>query len=145
MSGLSRLLAGDVVAGVYAWTSSVAAAEACSAAGKAGWRFVDLDTWGVDGKRDFLLQCKRSFDLPDWVGGNFDALADALSDVRAGPFRGVLVVWRGWEPLAQFHPRVFSMALSVFAGRVAFSAGGRFAVLLQSTEPVDLDLPRLES
>lgn len=147
MSGLARLLAGRVDTGVYTWVTAAPSTDVKHAAEQAGWRLVELDTWWVDGKRDFLAECKRSFGFPDWVGSNYDALADALSDVRpsADHHRGVLVLWQGWRPLAQEHPQVFFMALSVFVGRVSFSPSGQFAVLLQTDESTDVDLPDLDS
>lgn len=144
MTGLQGLLAGELDAGVYTWAPEPSSADVRRTVEQAGWRLVELDTAGAGTKPEFLAECKRSFGFPDWVGNNFDALADALSDVRAGEARGVLVVWRGWRRLAEVHPHAFSVALSVFAGRVAFGPGGRFAVLLQSSEPADLDLPALD-
>lgn len=56
---------------------------------RAGWRIVRLDASG--GRVDFLAECSRAFAFPDWFGGNWDALADSLSDVQVRP--GVLVIW----------------------------------------------------
>lgn len=145
MSGLFRLLDGNVDPGVYTWTSAATAAEVRAVVEPAAWRFVELDTGRAGDKNEFLAQCKHSFGFPDWVGANFDALADALTDVRAPGPGGVLVLWRGWQRLAHHHPHVFSMALSVFAGRVAFRPGGPFAVLLQTPEPTSLELVNLDS
>lgn len=144
MSGLARLLAGHREPGVYHWTSAASVRDVRHAVEHAGWRCIDLDTWAVGDKAQFLAACRRSFDFPDWVGSNFDALADALTDVRAPERSGVLVLWQGWVSLAEEHPRTFAMALNVFQGRVAFSAGGRFAVLLQGREKADIGLPELD-
>lgn len=144
MSGLAELLSGHREPGVYQWTSAASVDDVRYAAESAGWRFIGLDTRAVSDKAGFLGACKRSFEFPEWVGSNFDALADALTDVRAAERSGVLVLWQGWVSLAEEHPRTFAMALNVFHGRVAFSAGGRFAVLLQRREQSDLGLPELD-
>ncbi len=146
MSGLARLLAGQREPGVYHWTSAAAATDVRHAVEHAGWRFVGLDTWAVGDKAEFMAACRRSFDFPDWFGSNFDALADALSDIRARApdSSGVVVLWQGWSPLAEEHPRTFHMALNVFQSRVEFRPAGRFAVLLQSREKADIGLPELD-
>ncbi len=145
MSGLAGLLAGHREPGVYHWNSAVSVDDVRHTVESAGWRFVGLDTWAVSDKAEFLGACKRSFEFPEWVGSNFDALADALTDVRAEGEAGVVVLWRGWSRLACEHPRTFAVALNVFAGRVEFRPGGPFAVLLQSREQSDLGLPELDA
>jgi RNAse (barnase) inhibitor barstar len=144
MSGLARLLAGHTSPGVYHWSSATDPDAVAHAAQRAGWRFVALDTWQVDDKEGFLDACRRAFDLPDWFGQNFDALDDALTDVRAADGAGVLVLWDGWAPLARSHRRVFDVALSVFSDRVDFERGGAFAVLLHGPGPTDTDAPELD-
>ena len=144
MSGLARLLAGHAEPGVYHWQSSASVGDIAHAVEHAGWRFATLDTWQVDGKGDFLAACVRAFDLPDSAGGNFDALADALSDVRGGDEAGVVVLWDGWSPLAREKRRVFDVALSVFGSRVDQERGGAFAVLLRGPGPDLVELPELD-
>jgi RNAse (barnase) inhibitor barstar len=129
---------------VYQWRSSADVEDVAHAVDHAGWRFVSLDTWRVDDKRAFLQACRESFDFPDWVGHNFDALADALSDVRGPAGRGVLVLWDGWSPLARADRRVFEMAVRVFAGRVGFAKAGPFAVLLRGPGPDEAEIPELD-
>lgn len=58
---------------------------------RAGWHVVRLDALGD--RAAFLAECARAFALPDWFGHNWDALADALSDVQHRP--GTLVIWSG--------------------------------------------------
>ena len=144
MSGLARLLAGHTPPGVYHWKSAADQRDVAHAVEHAGWRFIALDTWGVEDKAGCLEACRECFDFPDWVGRNFDALADALSDVRGDEGAGVLTLWEGWSPLARAERRVFDVALSVFAGRVDFERGGPFAVLLRGPGPDDVELPELD-
>jgi len=144
MSGLARLLAGHSAPGVYHWTSAADDDTVQHAVERAQWRFVLLDTWKVEDKSGFLDTCEQAFGFPDWVGHNFDALADALSDVRDPDGEGVLVLWDGWAPLARADRRVFDVAVSVFNDRVDFERGGRFAVLLHGPGPADTDVPELD-
>jgi RNAse (barnase) inhibitor barstar len=144
MSGLARLLAGHTPPGVYHWTSATGPPAVEHAAEHAGWRFVILDTWQVDDKDGFLDTCAGAFALPDGFGHNFDALGDALADVRSPDGPGVLVLWEGWAPLARAHRQVFDVALSVFADRVDSDRGGSFTVLLHGPGPSDTDLPELD-
>ncbi len=144
MSGLARLLAGHIDPGVYHWGSAADVPTIERATEHAGWRFVTLDTWKVEDKPGFLDVCEQAFGFPDWVGRNFDALSDALSDVRGRDGAGVLVLWDGWAPLARANRRVFEVVLDVFASRVDFERGGPFAVILHGPGPTDTDLPELD-
>lgn len=86
------------------------AADAATAGGGAGWHVVQLDTSGD--RVDFFAQCSEAFQLPDWFGRNWDALADALSDVQHRP--GTLVIWSGERDVSD---AVRSMAIEIFEER----------------------------
>lgn len=77
---------------------------------RAGWHIVQLEATGD--RKAFLRECRRAFDLPDWFGHNWDALADSLSDVQHRP--GTLVVWAGARGLAD---DVRATATAIFAER----------------------------
>jgi RNAse (barnase) inhibitor barstar len=143
MSGLAKLLSGRTQAGVYHWSSAGDPAQIAHSADAADWMFVHLDTWSVEDKAGFLLACKEAFDFPDWVGMNFDALGDALSDVRTER-GGILVLWDGWSPLARADRRSFDVAVDVFAERVDFVRAGVFAVVLRGPGPTDTEVPELD-
>ena len=145
MSGLARLLAGRVEPGVYHWTSAAGIDDIRHAAEHANWRLVLLDTWGSEDKDGFMQAAHEAFGFPDWFGRNFDALADALSDIQpADDQHGVVVVWDGWGPLARAERRVFDVAVDVFSGRVEYERAGPFAVLLRGPGPDDTDLVELD-
>jgi hypothetical protein len=144
MSGLARLLAGHTPSGVYHWTSHADVEDVEHAVDHAGWRFVCLDTWKVDDKPGFLAACREAFDLADWGSKSFDALGDALSDVRGRDGGGVIVLWDGWSPLARADRRAFDVAVSVFSSRVDLERGGPFAVLLRGPGPEDASIPELD-
>jgi hypothetical protein len=143
MSGLARLLAGHTEPGIYHWASAEKVDVVAHAAERAGWRCISLDAWKVEGKDEFLDTCTTAFAFADPVR-SFDALADALSDVRGPDGAGVIVLWEGWAPLARADRRIFDVALSVFGDRVDVERGGPFAVLLRGPGPTDTDLPELD-
>lgn len=63
----------------------------------AGWHVVRLQAAGD--RAAFLAECARAFEFPDWFGHNWDALADALSDIQHHP--GTLVIWPDADQLPQ--------------------------------------------
>ena len=89
------------------------AAGARAAAQEHHWRIVDLDTSHGTDKPYFLQVCRQAFDLPQWFGGNWDALADSLSDIDDPS--GTLVIWTGAGTLEAV---VRETAAEIFAERV---------------------------
>ncbi len=145
MSGLARLLARHVEPGVYHWSSAQSEPNVRHAVEHAGWRCVVLDTWAVEDKGGVLPACQQAFGLPESLGHGFDALGDALTDVRpVGDETGVLVLWLGWSPFARTDRVAFDVAVDVFAARVDGDRDGGFAVLLQGPGPTDLEVPELD-
>ncbi|MBO1767506.1 barstar family protein [Allobranchiibius sp. GilTou38] len=94
---------------------------------RAGWHVVHLEAWGD--RAAFLRECARAFDLPDWFGHNWDALADSLSDVQQLP--GTLVVWAGARGLTD---DVRATATEIFADR-ADAGPAPFLVVDVGAEP----------
>lgn len=129
MKGLVSLLTGEHSSGVYDWPSALSIDDVAVASSDAGWRFVLLDTSGVEDKAGLLDAVATAFELPAYFGRNFDALADSLSDVSGG--RGVLVLWDGFERLASAAPTTYAMALDVFRERAAQEGFGAFVLLLR--------------
>ncbi|MGI5448707.1 barstar family protein [Streptomyces sp. CA-243310] len=74
---------------------------ALAAAREAGWTILDLDLDGVRSKAELMRRLGEALRVPEWFGGNWDALADALIDLSwlpAAPGRLVAVTsWRGYE------------------------------------------------
>lgn len=98
-------------------TDDPAAARAAARAN--GWRIVELDTSHGTDKTYFLQVCRQAFDLPQWFGGNWDALADSLTDVDDTP--GTLVIWAGAGTLEAV---VRETAAEIFAERVDRTSRG---------------------
>ena len=143
MSGLARLLAGHTPPGVYHWASAADARVVEHAAERADWRYVGLDTWLVEGKDEFLQECKRAFGIDPNDEHSFDGLGDSLNDVTPGDASGVVVLWDGWAPFARADRHAFDVAVDVFAARVETDRAGAFAVLLKGQGP-QTDLPELD-
>ncbi|HWC23411.1 MAG TPA: barstar family protein [Flexivirga sp.] len=87
-----------------------------AAASEKGWRTVELNTSQGTDKAHFLDVCRKAFDLPDWFGNNWDALADSLTDVNDTP--GTLVLWRGAGTL---EAPVRETAAEIFAERAGLA------------------------
>jgi hypothetical protein len=135
VSELARLLAGHLDPGVHSWSSQATAAEVRREVESAGWRFVHLDTAGVEDKTGLLDAAAAAFAFPDWFGRNWDALADGLGDVRSE--HGTLVLWDNSRELAAANEEQLAVALEIFRDRCESSVGGAFAVLVRD-EPEPL-------
>jgi hypothetical protein len=108
----------DSLAGLRRCERTVEDLEA--AAEGRGWLCVALDSSDVEDKAGFLEVCSEAFGLPEWFGMNWDALEESLADLDLGGAPGILVLWTGWQELAEDAPRDFATALDVLSG----AAGG---------------------
>jgi hypothetical protein len=129
VSELKRLLAGELEPGVYSWASQAPLADVRRKVESAAWRFVHLDTTGVDDKTGFLDEAAAAFGFPGWFGRNWDAFADSLGDVRAE--RGTLVLWDGSGHFAAGNEEQFAVALEILRDRSESTLGGAFGVLVR--------------
>jgi hypothetical protein len=143
MSGLAGILAGNRAPGIYRWTSSLDAADVERAVGHAGWRFVAMDTWRVEDKEGFLVSAQQAFGFGGDFAHNFDALGDALADVRHPEGAGVAVLWDGWAPFARADRLAFDVAVDVLAVRARSRRFGPFVVLMRGPGPT-VDVPEVD-
>ncbi|MET9606770.1 barstar family protein [Streptomyces sp. NPDC006512] len=80
-------------------------APALSAAEEAGWTTLRLDLDGVRSKAAVLRRCGRALRAPEWFGGNWDALADVLTDLSWLPAApGRLIAVTSWRAYAAERP-----------------------------------------
>jgi len=71
-----------------------------SAVEQAGYALFEADLAGMQGKGAFLAAVAQAIHAPGWFGNNWDALADALSDLSWKPAAGyVLLLHNGGEKL----------------------------------------------
>jgi hypothetical protein len=136
------LLSGRQAPGVYRLVTLAPADKIVNAARAAGW-----STWTVAGapatKADLLHSVEGALHLPDWFGRNWDALADALTEL-ADESDGGLLVWPGAEALADASPDDWATACAVFDGAIAYHRehGWSFAVVCIGRQP-PTSLPNL--
>ena len=81
---------------------------------RAGWRFVLLDSTGADERHPFLEACAEAFDLPRRVVESWEGLDLCLRGLDLDEPAGLLVLWQGWQSLAESDPDAFDCALEVF-------------------------------
>jgi RNAse (barnase) inhibitor barstar len=150
LNGLSELLTGALPVGVYQWPvpGSTRRSDVGDAATKAGWRLYWLAGQAVTDQREFLQLCADTFAFPDWFGHNWDALYDCLTDLTwENPSAPHLVIYAGWQALAQEEPESFATALEIFkeAQTLWLDSPTPMAVLLPVTglEDAPPDLPLL--
>lgn len=150
LGGLQDLLDGKTAPGVYLWSipGSTRRSDVGDAAMEAGWRLYWLAGQTVTDKHEFLDLSAESFDFPDWFGDDWDALADCLTDLTwADTESGYLVVYAGWQALAQQEPDSFATVLEIFKEAVDLwhDSDTPMSVLLPVTAADDStpDLPTL--
>ncbi|MEU9165917.1 barstar family protein [Streptomyces sp. NPDC048424] len=96
-------------------------APALAAADAAGWTTVRLDLDGVRGKAELMRRCGVALRLPEWVGGNWDALADAMRDLSWLPgAAGRLVAVTSWRGYADARPAEWETFVDVLEEAVDF-------------------------
>lgn len=69
---------------------------------------------GCSDKDDALVRIARAMDFPEWFGGNWDALADCLSDMSWRPADGYVLLLEdveGWRTKA---PDDFDTVIDIF-------------------------------
>ncbi|MFE9636051.1 barstar family protein [Streptomyces sp. NPDC006463] len=99
-------------------------APALAAAEAAGWTTVRLDLDGVRGKAGLMRRCGDALRLPEWFGGNWDALADALRDLSWLPdTAGRLVAVTSWRGYAAERPDDWETLLEILEEAVDFWRG----------------------
>ncbi|WP_406738870.1 barstar family protein [Streptomyces sp. NBC_00853] len=100
-------------------------APALEAAEAAGRTTVRLDLSGVRDKSELMRRCGDALRLPEWVGGNWDALADALRDLSWVPVSvprggGWLVAVTSWRGYADARPGEWETLVEVLEEAVGF-------------------------
>src|SRR3546814_21053008 len=98
------------------WSSDVCSSDLFAA--------VVVDLSGCSDKEEALARLQMALKFPDWFGGNWDALADCLSDMSWWPAAGYLLLLEhagGWR---EAQPEEFDTTLSIIQD-AASSAGRR--------------------
>lgn len=79
MSNLALRLKDVKESGVYVINCELE--DVRTAAQQAGLVLFDVDLTGLHSKSEFMAAIAQKIDAPEWFGKNWDALADALSDL----------------------------------------------------------------
>ncbi|MFI6149491.1 barstar family protein [Streptomyces sp. NPDC051109] len=107
---------------------------ALAAAEEAGWTTLRVDLAGVRSKAELMRRWGAALGVPSWFGGNWDALADALTDLSWLPQApGRLVAVTSWRSYAQVRPEDWETLQEVLEQAVGFwrdGAEGDLTVLL---------------
>ena len=130
MSGLHRLLAGELKPGVYRWETHRSRGNVHEAVMEAGMTFAHVDTTVAESRGDVLHILGIALAFPEHYGRNLDALADCLRDVPA-----TVVLWDGAGHVAEEQPRSFEAVLAVLRDRAA--SGPPFSVLLRGVPELE--------
>ncbi|MEV7523073.1 barstar family protein [Streptomyces sp. NPDC091371] len=114
-------------------------APALEAAKASGWTAVLLDLDGVQTKAELMRRVDAALRLPEWFGGNWDALADCLRDLSWLPDAGRLVAVTSWRGYADARPADWETFSEILEEAVEFWRAEEdappFAVLLAESGP----------
>src|SRR3546814_9017789 len=100
---LRSVLADPALSGVYVVEAS-GSADFLAAAMALDFAAVVVDLSGCSDKEEALARLQMALKFTDWFGGNWDALADCLSDMSWWPAAGYLLLlehaggWREAQP-----------------------------------------------
>lgn len=140
MSIVDPLLFGGVPAGAFRTTSlsDTGVADVGAAIQSRGWDAVLLDGTTITSKDTFIAALAAELHFPDTFGNNWDALADALSDLSWSLTESHIVVWSAPEVLAAADPRAADVAYGILHETVEAwrSRQGHFSVILTTDQPL---------
>ncbi len=131
------VLEGRVANGTVAFVGTEPVADLAARAGAAGWRLFHVDVSAATGKDDVLDAWRSAADFPGWFGGNWDALADSLSDLSWIHAAGYVVLFEGGVELSQNDQRSADTNSSIMDEATAHWAdnGTPFVVLDRGRKP----------
>ncbi len=114
----ASLLNRTEIAGVYHLPQG--AREALLDAARANDFYVfRVNLTGIDSKARMLQALAEAMRFPDWFGGNFDALADCLTDLDGPDVPGYLVLLENCDALRAKAADDFALALELFDAAAA--------------------------
>jgi RNAse (barnase) inhibitor barstar len=87
--------------------------ELMEAAAVNGYARVRIDLQGCTDKSDLLKRMAAALHFPAHFGHNWDALADALGDLRRGDVPGFVLLFECSQTLRQQAPAEFKIAMEV--------------------------------
>ncbi len=113
MSKLQAVLQQQIAPGVYRFPSRASLATLQAEAEEAGWQLFYLDGATFHDKAGFLAAAKDAFDMPNYVGNNWDAFEEAINDLSWAPAAGYAVVFDDAAGLDDGDPAAFATAVDI--------------------------------
>jgi RNAse (barnase) inhibitor barstar len=134
MQDLANALKDAGAGGVFQLACEVRAVE--SAAEAASLACFRIDIRAVHDKADLLAALAKGLDFPDWFGGNWDALADCLTDLSWKRASGYVLVLDKAKHFTAAHAEDYAAALEVMHHAADYwrSAGTPFWVFVAGPE-----------
>ena len=142
MKEWAKQLVGADAGGVYQLTLEPRDLE--RAAKDAGLAVFRVDIHHVHGKADFLALLAKALAFPDWFGGNWDALADVLTDLSWHDAPGYALVLEKAKHFGAGHKEEFATAMDVlgFVAEEWRAQGKPFWVFVSGAQGWDSGLPK---
>ena len=145
MSTLAQRLADAAACGVFHLAREPYEIE--RAAREAGLALHRVDIHAVHGKADFLALLAKALAFPDWFGGNWDALADCLTDLSWQPAPGYVLVLEKAKHFGSGHAEEFAAAIEILQHAADYwrDEGKPFWVFIHGAQGWDSGLPKWPS
>jgi RNAse (barnase) inhibitor barstar len=142
MKEIARQLVAADAGGVYQLTVEPRDLEGI--ANEAGLAVIRVDIHHVHGKADFLALLAKAMKFPDWFGGNWDALADMLTDLSWHEAPGYVLVLEKSKHFGVGHKEEFATAMDVmgFVANEWKAEGTPFWVFVSGAQGWDSGLPK---
>jgi hypothetical protein len=119
-----------VTSGLYKMqpTDSVAELE------RSGFRVFHLDGSAITDRSSYLTAVAHLFELGSQFGQNWDALADALTDLSWGEDDRIVVLYSDCDRFATGSPEAWAIALEIWKTSVEFwqTQGVKFSIVFQA-------------
>jgi RNAse (barnase) inhibitor barstar len=144
-TSLARLLGGGP-SGVFVLSARVRLERLATLSRRNGLHAWRCDCTRAHSKRTVLAALARDLDLPEYFGGNWDALADCLTDLAWAPATGYVLSLEGLEGLARRAPRNYAVLIDVLADAVTFWSAARvpfYVLLVGNAAVLGSALPRI--
>lgn len=94
--------------------------ELYAAVAEAACVLFEVDLVEIEGKEKFIAAIAQAVRVPDWFGGNWDALADILSDLSWQPAFGYVLLLRNDNGTLGMAAEDHNIAMEIFADTIAF-------------------------
>jgi RNAse (barnase) inhibitor barstar len=140
---LSDVLEDPAGSGVYLLGAGVSTEGLEKLARKTGLALFVIEGREIRDKDLFLKQTAAALNFPEYFGNNWDAFADCLTDMSWHEATGFVILYDGFDALAEHSPTDFDTALDIFKESSEFwrSQGKAVFVLLRGKSMHAANLP----